>query len=86
MKTVLIQEQAEMLQRLDRELHDLCQPLTALQCRLELAAMCGDEVSLMEGVKGSSEDMERLFVGIGTMREQLQREMARVRNSKDAGE
>ena len=39
-----------MLQEIESELHDLCQPLTTLQCRLELGLMCGDVASLMEAV------------------------------------
>lgn len=67
---------ADLLKMIERELHDLCQPLTTLQCRLELAEMCADEGSLMEAVKGSQQETERLFRGIQSMRERLQREMA----------
>ena len=36
------------------ELHDLCQPLTALQCRLEMGSMLGHPEDLEEAVKGGS--------------------------------
>jgi signal transduction histidine kinase len=78
---------ADLLKTIERELHDLCQPLTTLQCRLELAEMCADEVSLMEAVKGSLQETERLFRGIQLMRERLQRELARgVDGDEFAGE
>ena len=66
------------LQGLENELHDLCQPLTTLQCRLELGRMCGDEVSMMEAIDGGLMETMRLFDGIGKLRERLLREMDRV--------
>ena len=64
-----------MLREIERELHDLCQPLTTLQCRLELGQMCGDEASLMEAVEGGLQEITKLFRGIGRMRERLMLEM-----------
>jgi len=64
----------EMLGDLDRELHDLCQPLTALQCRLELAQMMGDAVSLKEAVDEAVDDIQRIFAGIAQMRKRLAQE------------
>jgi hypothetical protein len=68
-----------LLKELERELHDLCQPLTTLQCRLELAEMCGDESSLRGAIQGSLGETARLFSGIQLIRERLQREMARCK-------
>lgn len=53
------------------ELHDLCQPLTALQCRLELAAMLGHPEALEEAVKGGLEETRRMFHIIAHMRQRL---------------
>ncbi len=67
-----------MLQEMESRLHDLCQPLTTLQCRLELGQLCGDEVSLMEAVEGALVETAKLFQGIGMMRERLVREIGRA--------
>ncbi len=66
------------LRDLESKLHDLCQPLTTLQCRLELGQMYGDEVSLMEAIEGGLMETARLFDGIGKLRERLLREMDRI--------
>ncbi len=53
------------------ELHDLCQPLTALQCRLELGGMLGRSEALEEAVKGGLEETRRMFQIIAHMRQRL---------------
>ena len=68
-----------------KQLHDLCQPLTALQCRLELGRMCGDEQSLMEAVEGALVETERLVQSVETMRAQLLRELDRGEGKSRAG-
>jgi hypothetical protein len=65
---------ADFWQGLDRELHDLCQPLTALQCRLELGQMIGDYDALAEAVEGAMLETERMFAAIAQMRERLTKE------------
>jgi hypothetical protein len=67
-----------MVVEIERELHDLCQPLTTLQCQLELGQMCGDEASLMEAVEGALLETTKVFRGIGLMRERLMHEMGRA--------
>lgn len=61
----------ELLRGLERELHDLCQPVTSLQCRLELGRMTGGEEALLEAVDGALEDSARVFAAIARMRERL---------------
>jgi len=73
-----------ILREMERELHDLCQPLTKLQCGLELGQMCGDEASLMEAVEGALVETATLFQGIGVMRERLVREMGRGVDGSEA--
>ena len=53
------------------ELHDLCQPLTALQCRLEMGRMLGYPEALEEAVKGGLEETRRMFHIIAQMRQRL---------------
>jgi len=72
-----------MLQEIESELHDLCQPLTTLQCRLELGLMCGDVASLMEAVEGALVETASLFQGIGAMRERLLLELGRAQAGEE---
>jgi len=74
------------LEELEKELHDLCQPLTALQCRLELGQMSADEQSLMETVEGALIETERLFQGVESMRARLLRELGRGEDKSGARE
>jgi len=74
------------LEELEKQLHDLCQPLTALQCRLELGQMCGEEQSLMEAVEGALIETERLFQGVESMRSRLLRELGRGEGKSGACE
>ncbi len=60
-----------LLHELERELHDMCQPLTTLQCRLELGRVCGDPAALLDAVDGGLIETERLFARIREMRELL---------------
>ena len=53
------------------ELHDLCQPLTALQCRLEIGRMLGQTASLEETLSGALEETRRMFEVIARMRQRL---------------
>ena len=75
------------LEQRHAELHDLCQPLTALQCRLEIGKMLGDVVSLEEAVDGALEETRRMCEVIAVMRQRLlaieeapQRETAAIGN------
>jgi glucose-6-phosphate-specific signal transduction histidine kinase len=61
-----------------RDLHDLAQPVTALQCRLEIAQMVGDEASMREAVEGGLEDTRRIFAAMEEMRARLMEEAAPV--------
>ncbi len=59
------------LEQRHAELHDLCQPLTALQCRLEMGRMLGQPGSLEEAVDGSLEETRRMFEVIVRIRQRL---------------
>jgi signal transduction histidine kinase len=52
-----------------RALHDLCQPLTTLQCRLELATLTGTEQGYREAVDLGLAECARLAEAVGSMRE-----------------
>jgi ribosomal protein L29 len=56
------------LEELDQALHELCQPLTALQCRLELGRVIGDRSSLQEAIDGGLEEAKRVCVIVARIR------------------
>jgi hypothetical protein len=49
-------------------LHEICQPLTTLQCRLELAEMVGTEPALREAVRMGLLECARMVQAIAVMR------------------
>lgn len=65
---------------LERLVHDLCQPLTTLQCLLELGKMVDDEPALREAVEGALAECGRMFVSITAMRAQLVESKKRLEN------
>jgi hypothetical protein len=70
------------LERRNAELHDLCQPLTALMCRLELGRILGNSVALEAAVGGGLEETQRMFAVIGRIRQRL---IADVETYKQTG-
>lgn len=60
-----------LLFELEDDLHDLCQPLTALQFRLELGKFAGNPEALCEAVQGALEETSRMIDAIKRMRERL---------------
>ena len=60
-----------LVQQMRQDLHDLCQPLTALQCRLEMAKMYQDPLLLRDIVQDSLSETTRMFACIGHMRDRL---------------
>jgi hypothetical protein len=66
------------LNEIAEELHDLCQPLTALQCLLEIARLPGDcHNVLLETVEDSLTETRRIFIAVARMRERILSEDAR---------
>jgi hypothetical protein len=59
------------LEQRHAELHDLCQPLTALQCRLELGRLQNHEGALVEAVDASLKETSRMFEAIARIRQRL---------------
>ncbi|HEY4380670.1 MAG TPA: hypothetical protein VGN01_10025 [Acidobacteriaceae bacterium] len=59
------------LEEIGRQLHELCQPLTTLQCRLELSTFVGTIESYREAVAAGLEQCSRLVERVESMREIL---------------
>jgi|GEM_PF-4294289 len=64
--------QFQMIARARKELHELCQPVTAVLCLLELAKMQGEPVDLREGVESAIEQCGRVVQSVERIRRALQ--------------
>jgi hypothetical protein len=62
---------SSFLREIDLELHNLCQPLTALQCRMELARLAGSREAFRGALDDSLEETGRIFKVVARMRECL---------------
>ena len=61
------------LEQSHSELHDLCQPLTALQCCLEMSRMPGRDEPLEMAIDESLRETQRIFAIVARMRQRLLR-------------
>jgi signal transduction histidine kinase len=59
----------EGMKQIGKAVHDLCQPLTTLQCRLELAGLTGTPDAYREAVDLGLAECRRLVEEVGSMRE-----------------
>lgn len=59
----------EGMKKISKAVHDLCQPLTTLQCRLELAGLAGTPEAYREAVDMGLVECARLIDAVGSMRE-----------------
>ena len=58
----------EALHQLSKALHDLCQPMTTLQCRLEMADVLGTVDAYRDAVELGLTECSRLIEAIDAMR------------------
>jgi signal transduction histidine kinase len=72
------------MKQMGKALHDLCQPLTTLQCRLEMAGLTGTPEGYREAVDRGLEECARLTDAVGLMRE-IVREAARMAEAEETG-
>lgn len=57
------------MDQISQALHDLCQPLTTLQCRLEIAQLGGTDQDYKDAVELGLIECDRLIEGVGLMRQ-----------------
>jgi hypothetical protein len=65
----------EMFVGIEVALHDLCQPLTVLQCKLELGLLKGGEEATHAAVLDGLKECKRLNAVVLTMRELIQQRL-----------
>ena len=58
----------DTLRQLNQALHDLCQPMTTLQCRLEMAGVVGTNKAYREAVDMGLAECSRLIDAVDAMR------------------
>ena len=63
--------EVEGMEKMNRALHDLCQPLTTLQCELEIAGLTGTQEAYRDAVRMGLAECARLAQAVGSMREIL---------------
>ncbi|MCU1324000.1 MAG: hypothetical protein JWM43_3649 [Acidobacteriaceae bacterium] len=66
----------EMIAGIEVALHDLCQPLTVLQCRLEIGLLRGGEAT-QAAVVESLRECKRLNAAVHAMRELMEQRTAK---------
>jgi signal transduction histidine kinase len=63
------------MKQLSAELHELCQPLTTLQCTLEMAALTDTQEAYREAMETGLAECRRLVASVESMREILHETM-----------
>jgi signal transduction histidine kinase len=61
----------KLFEDIDKELHDLCQPLTNISGHLELGQMMGDADSMRAAVDGALVECRRVFDSVAHMRQRM---------------
>jgi signal transduction histidine kinase len=59
------------MKQISAALHDLCQPLTTLQCGLEMAGLIGTAAAYREAVETGVGECARLSATVASMRQIL---------------
>lgn len=73
---------AQQMQEINLALHDLCQPLTTLQCRLEMAELLGSPDAYREGVEQGLAECRRMMQVVTKMRRVVQRGLGEPQNDE----
>jgi signal transduction histidine kinase len=73
---------AQQRKQLGDALHDLCQPLTTLQCRLEMASLTNTIEAYHEAAEAGMAECGRLAESVELMRAILHRSTRKAENTK----
>ncbi len=60
-----------LVEGMDRLLHELCQPLTVLQCRLAMGELSDEQSAMREAIGAALGECARLNHAVHAMREML---------------
>lgn len=74
--------EAGVLAEISQALHDMCQPLTVLHCRLEMGRLLGTEDSHRDAVNHALADWNRLMHAVESMRTTLRRAAGETQDSE----
>jgi hypothetical protein len=75
-RTEPAETEGDLLTRIAKALHEMCQPLTVLQCRLEIDLMESDlGTSVTQTAADCLRECDRLNASVANMRTLLQRAM-----------
>jgi signal transduction histidine kinase len=74
-----------VMDKMSLALHDLCQPLTTLQCRLEIAGLMGTDEAYRDAVNLGLVECARLINAVGSMREVVRVGRRQVGEAEEAG-
>lgn len=77
------ESQTGLATRMDDALHELCQPLTVLQCRLAMGELIGDQDAMRDAIAEALVECTRINLTVGLMREMLQHELQIDRNEQE---
>jgi signal transduction histidine kinase len=61
-------EDERLVERIDEMLHDLCQPLTVIQCRLALGELNGEPAAMREAIGEALGACARMNHAVAAMR------------------
>jgi hypothetical protein len=73
-------ETVEGISGMEAVLHDLCQPLTILQCKLELGLLKGNQEAANAAMTEGLRECTRLNAAVNTMRNLMQQMKPEDRN------
>lgn len=65
--------ESQLEEQMDTALHQLCQPLTVLQCRLALGDLAEEPKAMKEAIRDALVECARLNQAVQGMRQILQR-------------
>ena len=65
----------ETIATIEQALHDLCQPLTVLQCKLEMSLLTGGEEAATAAVRDGLHECKRLNAAVMMMRDAVRRRL-----------
>jgi signal transduction histidine kinase len=60
--------ESKQIEAIAAALHEMCQPLTALQCRLELGGIRQSAHAMREDIGGAMDDCARMMAAVSRMR------------------